>query len=519
MALRVVRLIYVGSLCKIPQDYLEGLLDRLLESSKLAKVNLPLSPDLEISAVLLAKQSQPMLFENVEGSSLCVAGNLYGTRDLLSLGLGIESNSLVSTLRNAAEHPSESTGAISGFRKSDWEISEPADLTKLPILKHFEKEAGKYVTAGVVVARFPNSDSENLSVHRMLVLGKDELAIRIVPRHLNQILKESPEGKLKVSIVIGPPPAVFASSALQTQFGLSEYRIANKMMGGKLRLIASEHSNIAVPEDSEIVLEGTLHANQTSLEGPFVDLTGTYDEVRTQPIIKLERMHYRRDSVYQAIVASSSEHSLFMGLPQELKIWDVLSKSIPKIRGINLTPSSNGYFHCIVSIRKSNDGDGKTAIVNCFAASHPLKLVVAVDHDIDPFDLSQVEWALATRFQADRGIVLIKGARGSSLDPSSGKLAVTSKLGLDATLPVKTDFTKFERAAPFVSERTSSVLKSLGYEGVSMGQSSLPAASGGAEPNVILHNVSFQFRGKGSGRREGHRAPSCPTECWLQSRG
>ena len=252
----------------------------------------------------------------------------------------------------------------------------------------------------------------------------------------------------------------------------------------------SEHSDIPVPEDSEIVLEGTLYADEMSPEGPFVDLTGTYDEVRTQPVIKLDRMHYRRDSVYQAIVASSSEHSLFMGLPQELKIWDTLSKSIPKIRGINLTPAGNGYFHCVASIRKSNDGDGKTAIVNCFAASHPLKLVVAVDYDIDPFDLSQVEWALATRFQADRGIVLINGARGSSLDPSSGKLAVTSKLGLDATLPVNTDFTKYERATPTLIQEgifgprvswVHRVLQNQNQKGQSSRSSSNVGASGGAD--------------------------------------
>jgi len=443
---------------------LKEFLERLASNSNLAKVREQLSPDLEISSILLGKQGRPIVFESVDGSLLRLAGNLYGSRDLLSLGLGIESNSLLDTLRNALEHPLESRGAVGGFRKSDWEISEPADLTKLPILRHFEKEAGRYMTAGVVVARFPKSDSENLSVHRMLVLGKDKLVARIVPRHLNQILKESPEGRLKVSIVIGPPPAVFASATLQTQFGLSEYRIANKILGGKLRLASSENSDIAVPEDSEVVLEGTLHANELLPEGPFVDLTGTYDEVRNQPVIKLDRMHYRKNSVYQAIVASSSEHSLFMGLPQELKIWDALSKSIPKVQGINLTPAGNGYFHCVVSIRKSNDGDGKTAILNCFAASHPLKLVVVVDYDVDPFDLSQVEWAIATRFQADRGIVLINGARGSSLDPSSGKLAVTSKLGLDATLPISADSAKYERATSILSKRASSVLASLGVE-------------------------------------------------------
>ena len=442
-------------------------LDQLKATSRIVTVAETLSPDLEIASILLSKQSRPILFEKVEGSSLRVAGNLYGSRETLSLGLGARPDTLADTLRESLEHPSDSTGTSFGFRESDWDVNQPADLTKLPILKHFEKEAGRYLTAGVVVAKFPKSDMENLSVHRMLVLTKDELSVRIVPRHLNQIMKETTDGKLKVSVVIGPPPAVFASAALQTQFGMSEYRIANKLMGGKLRLIASQSTDLPVPEDSEVILEGTLYSDRISPEGPFVDLTGTYDEVRNQPVIKLERMHCRRSSVYQAIVASSSEHSLFMGLPQELKIWDVLSKSIPKIRGINLTPASNGYFHCIASIGKSNDGDGKTAILNCFAASHPLKLVIAVDLDVDPFDLAQVEWALATRFQADKGILVIKGARGSSLDPSSGKLAVTSKLGLDATLQVNTDFRKFDRATAKLTERASLVLASLGVEGLS----------------------------------------------------
>ena len=159
----------------------------------------------------------------------------------------------------------------------------------------------------------------------------------------------------------------------------------------------------------------------------------------SNPVITFTRMHLAKNAVYQTVVASTREHSLFMGLPQELKIRDALSKSVPKFRGINLTPASGGYFHCIVSIDKSNDGDGKTAILNCLAASHPLKLVIAVDSDVDPFDLEQVEWALSTRFQADTGIVMIKGARGSSFDPSSAKSAVTAKLGLDATLGVKQD--------------------------------------------------------------------------------
>ena len=436
-------------------------LDVLRARSLLTTVKEDLSPDLEAASVLIEREDRPILFEKVEGCSLRVAGNLYSTRDLLGVALGTSAECALSMIENAVKNPSNSRGTVVGFNGSDWDHNESADLAKLPILKYFEKDAGRYITGGIIAAKFHGSEAENLSFHRMLVLGRDKVAARIVPRHLNQILKESPDGRVRVSVILGPPPSVFIAASLQGQYGASEYAIANKISDGNLKLVTSELSEIAVPSVSEIVLEGWLDAKELAQEGPFVDLTATYDEIRSQPTIKFDRMHYRKDSVYQAVVGSSMEHSLFMGIPQELKIRDVLSKSIPRIRGVNLTSASNGYFHCVVSIEKGNDGDGKTAIVNCFAASHPLKLVIAVDSDVDPFDLAQVEWALATRFQADRGILMINGAKGSSLDPSSGKLALTSKLGLDATLPVNANREKFSRAKVMLSERASSIIRQI----------------------------------------------------------
>lgn len=427
----------------------------------LRRVKERISPELEIASVLHSAQATPILFESVEGSPLPLAGNLYGKREYLELGLKLRPGNLVNAIENAMKFPAATKGNVSDFSKDDWSYCGEADLTKLPILKHFSKEAGLYMSAGIIVTKFTESDLENLSFHRMLVLSKNKLAARIVPRHLNQIARDSLQKRIPISIVVGPPPSVFLSASLQIEYGSSEYNIANKLAGGSLELVKSETSDIAVPRDSELVLEGHIDFQELTDEGPFVDLTGTYDEVRKQPVVTLTRMRYRKDSVYQAIVASTKEHSLFMGLPQELKIREALSKSVPGLRGINLTPSGGGYFHCVVSVDKGNDGDGKTAIMNCFAASHPLKLVVAVDSDIDPFNLEQVEWALATRFQSSSGLVVINGAKGSSLDPSSGKTAVTSKLGLDATLPVKTDRQAFEKAKTTSSPKIDSIVKSL----------------------------------------------------------
>ena len=439
---------------------MKGFLDALQSRGYLSVVEEKVSPDLEISSILSGLQENPILFKNISGSSLKLAGNLYSTKHLIETALGISDGRLLHELRESLANPAQTKGHVSSFDRTIWDYNEEADLTKLPVLKHFDREAGRYVTAGIVAAKFPNSNDENLSFHRMLILSKNKVAARIVPRHFHQIAKDS-NGKVPLSVTIGPPPEVFVAASLQTQFGMSEYRIANKLASRGLELSESESTDVCVPVDSEIVLEGTVDFNELVDEAPFVDLTGTYDEIRKQPVITFHRMHYRRDSVYQAVVASTSEHAMFMGLPQELKIIDVLSKSIPKIRAINLTPASGGYFHCIASIEKSNDGDGKTAILSCFAASHPLKLVVVVDSDVDPFNAGQVEWALTTRFQAEKGVVVVNGAKGSSLDPSSGKLAVTSKLGLDATLPVKEDRTKYSRATITASPLAKSIVSSL----------------------------------------------------------
>ncbi len=441
---------------------MKAFLETLSRRGRLKVVAESLSPDFEIPSVLLTLQDQAILFEKVNGSTLRVAGNLYANRENLELGLNDEGETqpLSNLALNAVKEPASSKGKVVGFQESEYDINIPADLSNLPSLHHFDKEAGKYITAGIIATKFPGSGEENLSVHRMLVLGKNKVAARIVPRHLTQIGKD--RGKnVPVSVIIGPPPAVFLAASLQVQYGLSEYRLANKLMKGKLELMSSEKNDVAFPVDSEIILEGEVNFDELVPEGPFVDLTGTYDSVRKQPVITFDRMHYRKSSVYQAVVASSNEHSLFMSLPQELKIRDYLSKSIPKVRAINLTPSSNRYFHCIISIEKASEGDGKTAILNCFAASHPLKLVIVVDSDVDAFDLAQVEWALATRFQANRGLLVVNGARGSSLDPSRAKLGVTSKLGLDATLPLEEDRSKFVRAAFETSALALSVIASL----------------------------------------------------------
>jgi UbiD family decarboxylase len=201
-------------------------------------------------------------------------------------------------------------------------------------------------------------------------------------------------------------------------------------------------NGISVPADADIVLEGRITLKETN-EGPFVDITGTYDTVRSQPIIEIDKMWTSDRPLFHLLLPGGNEHYLFMGLPREPVILKTVRQAVPRTHAVRLTEGGCCWLHGIVSITKNKEGDGKNAIMAAFTGHPSMKQVIIVDEDIDIFDDRQVEWAVATRFQADR-MVRIKDAAGSSLDPSAD--GTTWKVGIDATRPLNADEKKFRKA-------------------------------------------------------------------------
>ncbi|MEM0497569.1 MAG: UbiD family decarboxylase, partial [Acidilobaceae archaeon] len=185
------------------------------------------------------------------------------------------------------------------------------------------------------------------------------------------------------------------------------------------------------------------HTGEMLEEGPYVDVIGTYDRVRLQPVLRVESVYVNKDEYTHVILSGGLESSLLIGFPREAAIWESVSRVVPKVYKVRLTPASGGWLHAVISIDKRHEGDGKNAILAAFAAHPSLKHVVVVNSDIDPDDLGQVEWAIATRFQADKDLIIIRNVRGSTLDPSS-KDGLTAKMGLDATKPINAGL-EFER--------------------------------------------------------------------------
>ncbi len=371
-------------------------------------------------------EKTPVLL-NVEGKK--VAKNFIATRDLLCKYLGIKKEDLVEFLAKL-DYASASIKINEDFQLKE---RKRFNLLKdLPALKYFENDGGRYITAGIVIARRIDSDpnkpeSYNASIHRMMLLDERRLVARLVPpRHTYLMWKDAMErGKdLPIVIAIGVHPLILFASATRVPEGM-EFRYASALMGGFELFKIDE----MLTPDAEIILLGRI-TNERAKEGPFVDITGTYDKVRMEPVIEINAMFVKDDPIYYSITPASSEHQILMGVPYEPLIYKSVA-NVCKVKNVIMTPGSRHYFHAIVQIRKETEGDAKNAILAALAANPSLKGVIVVDEDIDVYSYEDVEYAIATRFQADEDLVIVRGARGSSLDPSAGK--TTAKWGIDAT--------------------------------------------------------------------------------------
>jgi 2,5-furandicarboxylate decarboxylase 1 len=387
----------------------------------------------EITKILLEDQDSTVLFTDINGAK--AVGNVLSTRAKIAKALNIEPKGIVDHLSDAISGPVDTvTVENPGFRSKEL----PLDLMKLPIPKYYPKDGGRYITAGVIVAEC--GDKKNISFHRMMVMDADHLAVRLVPRHLYTMYSEAKKANktLKVSICIGTCAEVLLSAASSVDYGVDELRIASSMFmkgHGEPLKVGKCDNGITVPAECDYVLEGEITLNTTD-EGPFVDITGTYDFIRKQPIIKINKMWSNADPVFQLLVPGANEHFLLMGLPREPVILKTVRQAVPRTHAVRLTEGGCCWLHGVVSISKNKKGDGVNAIMAAFTGHPSMKRVIIVDEDIDIFDDRQVEWAMATRFQAKR-MVVIEGAAGSSLDPSAD--GVTSKIGYDATIPIGQD--------------------------------------------------------------------------------
>ncbi len=428
---------------------LRDFLKKIEKNNQVLHIPQEVSPIFEISNIIarMELKGSVLEFEKVKGYSNPVVANVCGSRERLCSALNVGPEGLYGRLLDAWRSPRRARLVKDGSAREY--VQTRVSLLKIPILTHFELDPGRYITSGIVHAKSVDDEIENVSVHRLQVLDNSHLAIRLVPRHLFKLWKQAKAlGKdLDIAIAIGVHPALLLAASSPVPLGVSEYDVANSLLQDHLSLIDCNKVNASAPADSELILEGRISASKEVVEGPFVDITGTHDIQRTQPVVDVISVMHRENYLYEALLPSGTEHRLLMGLPHEISIWENVSKVVPRVCAVNLSNGGCGWLHAVISIEKQVDGDAKNAVMAAFSAHPSLKHAVIVDSDIDVFDPAQVEWAIATRFQASEDMLLIQNVRGSTLDASANQeTGLTSKVGIDATIPSAKPKAKFERA-------------------------------------------------------------------------
>lgn len=408
---------------------MQSLLDRM---SGVRTVDRRVPAELEPTKLLLEDQGVPLFFKNLNGGK--AVGNVWSDRGRVEQALGLPSGGLTKALLGALASPRP----VEEVKKAGFEdmVTEKFDLMDLPIPKYYPEDGGRYVTAGVAIAEYEGK--LNISFHRLMVMPGNKFAIRLVPRHLftmHKLAKEKGQD-LKVAFVIGTCPSVLLAGATSTDYEVNELEIASalRFIGLKEGLkVRRTKYGLPVPADADYVLEGRL-TSETVDEGPFVDISGTYDVVRKQPVFQVDRLYRRKDAVFHLVLPGGLEHYLLMGLPREPVIFKTVRQVVPRIHAVRLTEGGCCWLHGVISITKNKEGDAMNAAMAAFSGHPSMKQVIVVDKDIDIYDDRQVEWAVATRFQASRGLLVVNNAAGSSLDPSTE--GTTSKVAIDATMPL-----------------------------------------------------------------------------------
>lgn len=410
---------------------------------EVARVSKAISPRYEITALLTqlerSKRFPLLVCENVEGSDAPVVINAQASRKLMALALECKPEELAATFTERQSRPLAPLEVAEAPVHEAVKLGEHADLTKVPLLTHYDVNAAPYVTAGIVVAADPDTGVRNTSYNRLMMAGKRELRIFMaVGRHLwtlhNKL--EYRNEALPIAVVVGVHPLFSLGAQAFTPSTDDEYAVIGGMMNAPLRVTKAKTVPIMVPADAEMVIEGRILPKVRREEGPFGEFTGHAVSKDERQVIEVSAITHRKNYLFQDVHAGYTEHKLMGAVPREAALIKAVRQTVPTVKNVCMPVSGNCRFHAYISIAKRTPGQAKNAICAAFAADMLLKHVVIVDADIDVFDEEQVLWAVSNRFQADKGLVVIPNAQGSELDPSAGPGGVNAKMGLDATKPL-----------------------------------------------------------------------------------
>jgi 2,5-furandicarboxylate decarboxylase 1 len=385
------------------------------------------------------------VFPNPGGHPMPVVSGLVSDRAWMADAMAIEPAEMLAHFQHAALNPVPWQEVKSAPVQEV--VHRQVDLLKqLPIPTHNEHDGGPYIAAGIMVVRNPKTGKQNVSIHRCQVTGPNRLGVLVLPRHTFTFHRMAEEAghPLDAAIVIGVDPLTLLASQAIVPIDHDELEIAGALQGRPLPVVKCLTTDIRVPAEAEIVIEGRILAKVREPEGPFGEFPQTYGSRSNREVMEVLAVTHRKDAIFHTMTGGGLEHLILGAVPKEATLLTHLRRNFPNVLDVHLSPGGTMRFHLFVKIKKTQEGQGKNVILGAFAGYFDLKHVIVVDDDVDIHNPTDVEWALATRFQADRDLVIVPESQGSKLDPSN-RDGVGAKMGLDATKPLAAPEMAFKR--------------------------------------------------------------------------
>lgn len=407
--------------------------------------------DIRHIAALVDQSETALMFSNVIGYDMPVISGLTNSRDRLAIAMDCEFSEIEGKLRQGIDRPIEPKIVNSGGSREVLVEGDDVDLYNLPVPLFSIRDGGPMITAGITLAEDPELGL-NAGIYRLLVKDRNTTGIDIVtPNNLRKLAEKAYERNepLPISVNIGTHPAELITGCFKAAPGVSEIAMSGGMRGEAVELTPCKTISTPCIADAEIVLEAEiLPTGWTKPEGRFGEFTRLMGGLHWNPHVRIKAISMRRDAMYYAL-HMPWENIWPSGPIYEAAVRRALHEAGVQVTAVNITPGGCCHWHAVIAV-KPLPGDAKNAMMAALSVAD-MKHVVVVDEEIDVFDGVDVEWAIATRVQADKDVMIVSGARSKPLDPSlvivPGHIPTTSKMGIDATISDDIPRERYERIA------------------------------------------------------------------------
>jgi 4-hydroxy-3-polyprenylbenzoate decarboxylase/2,5-furandicarboxylate decarboxylase 1 len=422
-----------------PRDFLAC----LEKEGDLIKISKEVNSQFEISAYIrkTSDQQGPALwFEKVKGYGIPVVGGLFAARRRILRALNYSPEKAFLGFCDGIGSPIPPVLSEQAPCNDVVLLGEKVDLLKLPIPTYCLQDGGAFITHGVQITRDPETGTRNAGIYRMQVKGRNRLGILAGPHqhcgiHFSKAEKRGEP--LEIAVALGVDPAIMLATQVKASFGTDELALAGGLRDTPVKVAKCRTVDLEVPAWSEIVLEGNLLPDHREEEGPFGEFSGYYGPAAKRPVMEVTAITHRRSPIFHAGLTGvpMTENHFLKQLPNEATVYRDLKSKFPEVKAVHFPASGCSEYHCYISMTPRYKGQPRNVILAALGSGKRPKLVVVVDEDVDVYDEVKVLWAVSTRMQADRDVIVISAVAGGSLDPSTPELNLTAMMGIDATKP------------------------------------------------------------------------------------